>query len=126
LDEAIESHALELGVDVELHDSSASSNNRSAAAAAISRMRSRPKSGNFDLFDVVPGGPATANHTRPTGLSALPPDGPATPVVDTAQSAPNFLRAPSAIARAVSSETAPTESSTDCGTSRNATFAEFA
>ncbi len=49
----------------------------------------------------------TANHTVPTGFSAEPPPGPATPVTETAISAPRRRRAPSAIAQAHASLTAP-------------------
>ena len=42
---------------------------------------------------------------RPTGFSGVPPPGPATPVVETATSAPSRFRTPSAIASAVSAET---------------------
>ncbi len=52
-------------------------------------------------------GPATARWTVPTGLASLPPPGPATPVIPTAQSLPRARRTPSAIARATGSETAP-------------------
>ncbi len=53
--------------------------------------------------------PAThqPNHTMPTGLSALPPVGPATPVTATATWACACATAPSAMARATGSLTAP-------------------
>ena len=50
---------------------------------------------------------ATARCTRPTGLAAVPPPGPATPVTATAVSAWECAIAPSAIARATASLTAP-------------------
>ena len=50
---------------------------------------------------------ATASHTVPTGLSGLPPPGPAMPVTATARSTPSAPLAPSAIARATASLTAP-------------------
>ena len=43
----------------------------------------------------------------PTGLSSVPPPGPATPVMPTPTSAPSAARAPSASASATSTETAP-------------------
>ena len=46
-------------------------------------------------------------HTVPTGLSSVPPPGPAIPVIATAVSAPKRLIAPSAIASATGSDTAP-------------------
>jgi SHS family lactate transporter-like MFS transporter len=48
-----------------------------------------------------------ANHTVPTGLSSLPPSGPATPLTATAMFAPLSLSAPSAISRTTGSLTAP-------------------
>ena len=45
--------------------------------------------------------------TVPTGFSGVPPPGPAMPVTLTAKSAPEASRAPWAISRAVSPETAP-------------------
>ena len=41
-----------------------------------------------------PSGPATAIHTMPTGFSSVPPLGPATPDVATAQSVPKLLPHP--------------------------------
>ena len=52
-------------------------------------------------------GRATANHTVPTGFSSVPPPGPAMPVTETAMSTPSRCSAPSAIARATASLTAP-------------------
>ena len=50
---------------------------------------------------------AAAKCTSPTGLSAVPPPGPAMPVIDTARSAWAWPSAPLAIASAVSRLTAP-------------------
>ena len=50
---------------------------------------------------------AQARCTSPTGLSGVPPPGPAIPVTETAISARAFLSAPSAMARAQASLTAP-------------------
>ncbi len=49
----------------------------------------------------------TAKKTVPAGFSGVPPSGPAIPVTDAARSDPKRARAPLAISRAVSSETAP-------------------
>ena len=48
-----------------------------------------------------------AKWTSPTGFSGVPPPGPAMPVIATARSAGEWASAPSAIARATSSLTAP-------------------
>ena len=50
---------------------------------------------------------STATHTVPTGLSAVPPSGPAMPVMPTPTAVPSRSRTPCAISRAVSSLTAP-------------------
>jgi hypothetical protein len=50
---------------------------------------------------------ATLRQTVPTGFSALPPSGPAIPVIPTPISAPKRAIAPSASAAATSGETAP-------------------
>ena len=49
----------------------------------------------------------TATHTVPTGFSGVPPPGPATPDVATAQSAPKRSETPFTISRTTSSLTAP-------------------
>jgi pimeloyl-ACP methyl ester carboxylesterase len=54
-----------------------------------------------------PPGPTAAKWTRPTGLSGPPPPGPAIPVTETLTLAFDWAAAPSAMARAVGSETAP-------------------
>ena len=48
-----------------------------------------------------------AIHTKPTGFSSVPPDGPAIPVVDTQISNSKISLQPSAIAQATSWLTAP-------------------
>ena len=63
--------------------------------------------------------------TRPTGLSAVPPVGPAIPVVATTTSTPLRSRSPSAMARATSSLTAPCLSISASGTPSSSTFARF-
>src|SRR3990167_10220547 len=55
----------------------------------------------------TPAGVAQPNHTVPTGLSALPPVGPATPVTATATWARECCRAPCTMARTTGSLTAP-------------------
>src|SRR5271167_3565773 len=68
---------------------------------------------------------ASPKWTRPTGFSALPPPGPATPVIDTARSIGARASAPSAIAVAVSALTAPCAAITSGGTPSNSDFASF-
>ena len=63
----------------------------------------------------APSGPSACRYTSPTGFSGVPPPGPATPVTDTATSAPSRSRTPSAIAAAISAETAPCSSSSSAG-----------
>ena len=70
-----------------------------------------------------PAAPRPRRRPGPTGLRAVAPLGPAIPVVETAMSAPNARRAPSAIARAHSSLTAPTDSNTPAGTPSSDSFA---
>src|SRR3954468_23158891 len=53
---------------------------------------------------------ATEKHTVPTGLSSVPPPGPAMPVMPTPTSASSAAQAPSASASATSTDTAPTRS----------------
>nr|GFD22483.1 hypothetical protein [Tanacetum cinerariifolium] len=55
----------------------------------------------------VPLGVAQAMQMVPTGLRAVPPPGPAMPLVARATSHPRRARAPSAISRTVASLTAP-------------------
>src|SRR6476646_11956682 len=64
--------------------------------------------GNNNVRVVVPPSLSfTLKQTVPTGFSALPPPGPAIPVIAIAVSAPNRLSAPAAIASATGSDTAP-------------------
>lgn len=65
---------------------------------------------------------STATQTVPTGFSALPPPGPAIPVMLTPTSAPSRVRAPVAISRATASLTAPDAASVSGETPRAATF----
>lgn len=64
-------------------------------------------------------------QTVPTGVSGLPPEGPATPVTATATSAPLTASAPEAIAEAVSRLTTPYRSIVSCDTPRSRTFASI-
>ena len=68
---------------------------------------------------------ATPKHTVPTGFSAEPPPGPAIPVIPTAVSAPKRASAPSAIARATGSDTAPWSSISAASTPSSATLASL-
>ena len=72
-----------------------------------------------------PSGPATEKQTRPTGFVAVPPPGPAMPVIPTPTSAPTRARAPSASASATSTDTAPIPSDQIAGTSASGVFAAF-
>ena len=69
---------------------------------------------------------ATETQTSPTGFSSVPPSGPATPVMPTPRSAPSRAIAPSASARATSSETAPWASISAGSTPARSVFALFA
>ena len=61
-------------------------------------------------------------YTNPTGFSGVPPAGPAIPVADRPTSTSANRRAPSAIARAVPSLTAPYRSMVSSGTPRSSIF----
>ncbi len=61
----------------------------------------------------------------PTGLAGLPPVGPATPVTATVMLAAERASAPTAIARAVASLTAPWATSVASGTPSMSCFAAF-
>ena len=92
--------------------------------AASSWMRSRRRRPESVRRQKVPSGVARPMYTSPTGLSRSSRSGPATPVTDTAMSAPVICRAPSAMARAVSSDTAPYWSSVSWGTPSTAALTE--
>ncbi|MEZ5420670.1 MAG: hypothetical protein R2708_25465 [Vicinamibacterales bacterium] len=77
-------------------------------AAEAEKARMAPRSPpNLTVRTRTPDGPLTARHTVPTGFSAVPPPGPATPVTATVTSTPARARRPSAIAAATASLTAP-------------------
>src|SRR5450830_1463103 len=65
------------------------------------------------------------NHTVPTGLAALPPLGPATPVTATDTWALPWRRAPSAMASATGSLTAPCRAISASGTPSSSVLASF-
>src|SRR6266550_333742 len=73
-----------------------------------------------------PSGPSAWRKTRPTGFSSLPPPGPAMPVTATETSARSRFRAPTAIAAAVSADTAPWRDRTSGGTSSSLAFTSSA
>src|SRR5207342_96912 len=78
----------------------------SAATVARERIVSR-SAGSENSPASLPPRVATWKWTRPTGLSSVPPPGPATPVTAIPTSTPSRDRIPSAIAAATSAETAP-------------------
>jgi len=66
-----------------------------------------------------------AKTTVPTGLSAVPPPGPATPLIATATSACERSSAPLAIDHAQAIETAPKVSMMSCATPSISILAAF-
>ncbi len=79
-----------------------------AVATLASRIDSRPMSPNrISRWRVARPSRATAKWTKPTGFCALPPPGPAIPVIETAIWAGEAITAPWAMARATGSDTAP-------------------
>src|SRR5438046_9060721 len=89
---------------------------RSSAACAARRRISSRSPGNTRRTARAAVWTRAANHTVPTGFSGVPPPGPAIPVTAMVQSAEKRRCAPSAIARTVSSETAPYASRVSSGT----------
>ena len=65
------------------------------------------------------------NHTVPTGLSAVPPVGPAIPVTATATCAREWATAPRAMARATGSLTAPWVAISPAGTPSSSVLASL-
>ncbi len=57
-----------------------------ATVVERSRISERSPGSRTDRLTVVPRRAARRNHTVPTGLSGVPPPGPATPVIETAVS----------------------------------------
>src|SRR5215469_374530 len=78
----------------------------SACCDANPRTRARSP-GNWRFTTSVPFSAASAWKTNPTGFSAVPPVGPATPVMPNPSVVPQRLRMPSASAFATASLTAP-------------------
>src|SRR5213596_293928 len=89
---------------------------RSSDACALRRRISSRSPGNTRLTARVSVWTRAASHTVPTGFSGVPPPGPAIPVTAMLASAEKSRWAPSAIARTVSSETAPWAWSVSSGT----------
>src|SRR5262249_40565998 len=92
-----------------------------AACDACQRTLSRSP-GKRKRRSSVPAGVATAMCTVPTGFSAEPPPGPATPVTPTPIVVPARARIPSARPRATSMLTAPCISSSSGGIPANSIF----
>ena len=67
----------------------------------------------------------TTEQTVPTGLSLVPPPGPAMPVIPIPMSAPSRDRAPADSAVATSGETAPWAAINSAGTPANAVLASL-
>src|SRR5438093_1534558 len=99
------------------HQAGASSRrSRSSDACALRRRISSRSPGNTRRTARVSVWTRAASHTVPTGFSGVPPPGPAIPVTAMLASAEKSRWAPSAIARTVSSETAPWAWSVSSGT----------
>src|SRR5262245_5734632 len=105
--------------------SSARRTQSSATCAVSMRWRGRSRGKTKDSA-WVPSARASATCTRLTGFSGVPPPGPEMPVVATPRSAPKRRRAPSAIARATGSDTAPCRSRSSRGTPSRDSLAAFA
>ncbi|HEX6868790.1 MAG TPA: hypothetical protein VF119_08280 [Candidatus Limnocylindrales bacterium] len=101
------------------------SSRSSRAAAALSRLFSVRSPVQVNRLTVTPPASATAMYVRPTGFSAVPPSGPATPVTDTARSAPIRSRPPVAMATATWADTAPCADRTSSPTPALARFWSF-
>lgn len=86
---------------------------RSASISSATRRATQPAPPRGPGRRTVPSrctrpvGPVAAKWTRPTGFSADPPPGPATPVTATETKAREWPLAPVAMARATGSDTAP-------------------
>ena len=65
-------------------------------------------------------------NTVPTGFASLPPEGPATPVIDAAQSERSAARTPRASSAATGSLTAPCAASVADETPHRSRLASFA
>src|SRR5438105_2693968 len=97
----------------------------SAETVARRRIVSR-SAGRLKPPSSSPSGLTACRYTSPTGFSAVPPPGPATPVTDAATSTPSRSRTPRAMARAVSADTAPKRASISAGTPSSRSFTSSA
>src|SRR4029453_11664827 len=97
----------------------------SSAPCEASRFTQSPVPQTWYRAATVSSAHPRPKHTVPTGFSAVPPSGPATPVVETTMSAPSARRAPAAISAAVCSLTAPCASRVAAPTSSRRRFASL-
>jgi len=88
------------------NDSAACRQSATACCTVALRTALRPMAPKCTVSVVVPSAVASPKQTMPSGFCAVPP-GPATPVTATAISASERRNAPSAMARATVSDTAP-------------------
>ena len=110
----------------------AASLRRTRAAARARARRSVARGSRRDrrracssVASAAPPRAAVASHTVPTGLSGVPPPGPAMPVTATAKLAGERASAPSAIARATSALTAPCAAISAAATPSSSVLAAF-
>ncbi len=96
-----------------------------ATVADRSRTSERLPGSRRVRVSVRPSASRTVKQTVPTGLSGVPPPGPAIPVIATAVSAPKRCRAPAAIASATGSDTAPCASMSAASTPSSWIFASL-
>ena len=90
-------------------------------------MSERPPGSRSDRMTVVPSASFTQNQTVPTGLSAVPPPGPAIPVIADARCRRrNGAAPPAAIASATACDTAPCPSISAASTPNKSIFASLA
>src|SRR5439155_11795030 len=96
-----------------------------ASATVASRTASRSPGKRRETASTLPSRVAHASQTSPTGLSGVPPAGPAMPVTATAMSAWLRSSAPATISRTVASLTAPNCASVSLRMPRSSTLASF-
>src|SRR5579883_2976792 len=96
-----------------------------AIATDCRRTAARPPLSTTRRWRVRRPARAQARWTRPTGLAADPPPGPAMPVTDTAISTRALFRAPSDIRIATILLTAPWVAMSFAGTPRSSVLAAF-
>ena len=97
---------------------------RKACCTVASRTAARSPS-NFRVSLLSRPSTWNPNHTVPTGLSGVPPVGPATPVTATLTCARECRTAPNAIARATTSLTAPCAATRSGSTPSASAFASL-